>query len=80
MTKGIGGLLGSLLTYPVFILSIMIVIASTAWLLLGGRQANKNMKTLVIALLIIALSVVLFSVIMAVAFGSGHPPIPPVPR
>ncbi|MEG6522564.1 hypothetical protein [Desulfotomaculum sp. 1211_IL3151] len=78
MGSGIGGLIANLLTYPVLLVSISIAIFSAILLLIKGKQLNKKNKILVIVLLIIALSVILFLVIMAIAFGSAHPPASPV--
>lgn len=51
MIIGIGEFLGNLLTYPVLIVSIIVMIVSSILLLIKGKQLNKNMKILVIVLL-----------------------------
>ena len=79
MANGIGGLLANLLTYPVLIISIVVVIVSAVLLFVKGKLLNKSVKILFIMLLTISLAVVLFMVIMAIAFGSAHPPVSPVP-
>lgn len=80
MTNGIGEFIASLLTYPILIVSILIVIVSVVLILVKGQKLNKNVKTLVFILLIIALSVIMFQAIMAIAFGSKQPPALPVPN
>jgi len=79
MSSGIGIYATGLLVYPILFGSIFALIVTTILLITKGKHIYKSTKLFMIALIITALSIVVYSMVIAMAFGNTHPPAFPVP-
>jgi Na+/H+ antiporter NhaA len=79
MSSGIGIYTAGLLVYPIFFGSIFALIVTTILLISKGKRINKSTRLFMIALIIIADLFVVYSMVIAVAFGNTHPSATPVP-
>jgi Mn2+/Fe2+ NRAMP family transporter len=79
MSSGIGIYTTGLLAYPILLGSIVVVIVTTILLITKGKRIYKSTKLFMIALIITALSIVVYSIVIAMAFGNAHPSATPVP-
>jgi len=80
MFSGIGEVLVNLISYPVLIGSILIFVISLFILIAKRKTLKKEVKVLLIVLAIITAVIIGFFVFLVFAFGSNHPPAPPVPQ
>jgi uncharacterized membrane protein len=78
MSNGSGALLSVLLSYPALIMSLVVVVASVALLIVKRRSLSKTTKTLLRVLCAIAALHLIFLIYLMFAFGNAHPVAPPV--
>jgi len=78
MFSDIGGVLVNLISYPVLIGSILIFAVSLYFLIAMRKTLKKEVKVLLIMLAIITGIIIGFYIFLVFAFGSNHPPAPPV--
>jgi len=79
MSSGIGIYTTGLLVYPMLFGSIFALIVTTILLIMKGKRIYKSTKFFMIALIIIANSIVVYSMVVALAFFNAHPSATPVP-
>ncbi len=70
MSNGIGIYTTGLLVYPILFGSVFALIVTVILLITKGKQINKSKKVLIIALMMTALSIVVYSIVIAMAFGN----------
>ena len=80
MVSGIGEVLVNLISYPVLIGSILICAISLIFLIAKRKALKKEVKVLMIVLAIITGVIIGIFIFLVFAFGSNHPPAPPVPQ
>ena len=79
MSGGIGIYTTGLLVYPILFGSIFALIVTTILLITKGKRIYKSTKLFMIALIITAMSIVVYSMVIAMAFGNAHLSTTPVP-
>ncbi|MDR1542088.1 MAG: hypothetical protein LBU32_29750 [Clostridiales bacterium] len=79
MTTGNSAFLSAFISYPVFIITILIFLASMIILILKRKDLDFIPKALLVALAVLALAIIAFFIYLIVAAGNSHPLWPPTP-
>jgi hypothetical protein len=79
MSSGIGIYTTGLLVSPMLFGSIFTLIVTTILLITKGKRIYKSAKFFMIAMIIIANSIVVYSMVVALEIFNAHPSATPVP-
>ena len=78
MFSGIGEVLVNFVSYPVLVCSILVFVISLFFLIAKKKTLNKEIKILLIVMVIVSTIIIGIFIFLVFAFGNNHPPALPV--